>query len=247
MSGTGILARRLLEARRSNTYAEWRDVVPPSVAAAYDVQWETLAQLGPVGGWKIGAANPDVVPIFAPLPAAVILASGSELTGPDWRLRGVELELALRLGRDLSSKDAQASDADLLAAIDSFIPAIEVVETRLAEWGQAPATVKQADLQTNGALILGAPVRAAALPDLASLHTRLEFDGRPVADNTGGNRAGSIARLLRSLALQTQAMPARPKAGDVVTTGSCTGMLFASAGCVVDGDVSGIGRVSLRF
>ena len=37
------------------------------------------------------------------------------------------------------------------------------------------------------------------------------------------------------------------RAGDVVTTGSCTGLLFAWEGARVQAEVEGVGRVELQF
>jgi len=37
---------------------------------AYAIQDATLAAIGPVGGWKVGAPGPGQQPICAPLPAA---------------------------------------------------------------------------------------------------------------------------------------------------------------------------------
>ena len=47
-------AQLLLAARRGHTQLNGRDVLPASVADAYQVQDLTAAELGPIGGWKVG-------------------------------------------------------------------------------------------------------------------------------------------------------------------------------------------------
>jgi hypothetical protein len=37
---------------------------------AYAIQDATLAAIGPIGGWKVGATGPGQAPVCAPLPAA---------------------------------------------------------------------------------------------------------------------------------------------------------------------------------
>jgi 2-keto-4-pentenoate hydratase len=58
-------AAQLLAARRSDAIVSWRDILPASAAEAYAVQDATMAQLGPVGGWKVGAKGPDTEPACA--------------------------------------------------------------------------------------------------------------------------------------------------------------------------------------
>jgi 2-keto-4-pentenoate hydratase len=132
--------------------------------------------------------------------------------------------------------------------VGEILPAIEVVETRLAGWREADPTAKFADLQSHGALVLGAPstVEPAAL-DLRGLEAYLAFDGQPVASTRGANPAGDIWRLLSWLAWHAVQRGHPLRAGQVVTTGSCTGMLFAPEGAHVVGEITGIGRVELRF
>jgi 2-keto-4-pentenoate hydratase len=36
------------------------------------------------------------------------------------------------------------------------------------------------------------------------------------------------------------------RAGQVITTGSCTGLVIAEPGSLVEGELTGIGRVSLK-
>jgi 2-keto-4-pentenoate hydratase len=238
-------ARQLAGARKGAGVVRWRDILPPDAASAYAVQDEMLAQCGPIGAWKVGAKSPDAEPTSAPLPASGVLASGCTLAGPPWSLRGVEVEVAMRLKHDLP---AAASREEAMDAVGEVLPAIEVIETRLADWRESEPLARLADLGLHGALILGEPAAVApAAIDLRKVEAYLAFDGQPVASTYGANPAGDVWRLLAWLAGHCAARGAPLRAGQVVTTGSCTGMLFAHEGAHVQAELKGYGRVGLRF
>ena len=243
------LAVRLLAARNGSGPAQWRDLVPAERADAYSLQDAVMAQLGVIGGWKVGAKGPAVEPTCAPMPASGLLRSGAAaLIGPPWTLRCIEVELAVRLGRDLPAAGGIPSAAEIMAAIDAVLPAIEVVETRLADWHGSEPLAALADLQSHGALVLGEP--SALRPqdiDLRTVQASLAFDGQSVARTQGANPAADIWRLLGWLAHHCAQRGTPLRAGDVITTGSCTGMLFAPEGAHVQGLLTGLGKVELRF
>lgn len=241
-------ARRLLDARKGARRVGWRDVLVADAAAAWEVQARTLQALGGAGGWKVGARAPDADPGAAPLPSSGIHPSRASLIGPPWDLRGVEVEVALRVGRDIGAEAATLPLHELQGAFDAVLPAVEVVETRVADWRDSAPLAQLADLQNHGALVLGAPGPVApAQVDLRVVEAYLAFDGQPVASARGANAAGDLWRLLRWLAVHAAARGLPLRKGQVVTTGSCTGLLFAPAGARVDADLRGIGRVTLHF
>ena len=241
-------ARRLVAARKGGAQVRSADVCPPDRASAIAVQDATVQALGPVRGWKVGAKAPEMEPNGSPLPASGIFAGGVALVGPPWTMRGIEVEVAVRFARDFTPASPDIDTAQLQDAIDCVLPAIEVVETRLADWRESDPLAQLADLQTHGALVVGEPstVKPADL-DLRQVEAYLAFDGQPVASCRGANPAGDIWRLFAWLAWHA-AQRGRPlRAGDIVTTGSCSGMLFAGEGMQVLADLKGIGRVELRF
>ena len=214
---------------------------------AYAVQDHLIARLGPLAGWKVGAANDQAEPNCAPLPRSVVQDQGTPMVVPARSMRGMELEVAVRLGMDLLPGDTLLPPQAIAAAIDAVLPAIEIVDTRLAEGRGAPVPAKLADLQSHGALVLGAPVKVDLRTiDLRTLRTQLWFDGGQVADTTGGHPAPDVLRLIAWLARHAQARRLPLRAGQVITTGSCTGLLMAPPGARVEGEVAGIGRVAFR-
>ncbi|MET0542289.1 MAG: hydratase [Variovorax sp.] len=221
-------------------------------ADAYAVQDATLAALGPIGGWKVGASGPDVTPHCAPLPKPWIFDSGAVLSGAKYPARLVELEVALRVGPEaLHVTRDMPTPAELAQCFDAVVPTIELVESRLAEGRDALALARLADLQSHGALIVGAPASMTApaepLLDLRTVQAVLWFGDQCAARTTGGNPAQDVWRMVGWLARHCTERGVPLLRGQIVTTGSCTGLLAARAGQAVRGEVAGIGTVALRF
>jgi len=241
-------AQLLISARAGGPAAPWRDIVPADRAGAYAIQDATLAAIGPVAGWKVGAKGPQAEPHCAPLPASGLYASGATLTGPAWRWRCVEVEVAFRLGRDLAPLGRLLAPTELAEAFDAVLPVIEVVESRLADGQSADPLAQLADLQCHGALVLGNP--SALAPDeldLRGVEASLRFGTTLAARTQGGNPAQDAWRLLAWLALHCARRGQPLRAGQIVTTGSCTGLLGAPMDASVRGEVTGLGAVELRF
>jgi 2-keto-4-pentenoate hydratase len=240
-------ARRLLAARRSGVPLAAGTLVPADLREAYAVQEALARELEPIGGWKVGAAGPRAEPSCAPLPAIGLLPTGCVLKGSSWRLRGIEVEVALRLARDLEADTPPPVD-QLQAAVAAVLPAIEVVESRLADWRESAPAAQLADLQNHGALVLGeASALAPAALDLRTVLAYLAFDGQPVASARGAHPVGDPWALLGWLAVHCTRRGRPLRKGQVVTTGSCSGLLFAPEGAHVQAELRGIGGVELRF
>jgi len=216
--------------------------------AAYAIQDATLAALGAVGGWKVGASAPGREPVCAPLPAEGLVPSGASLVGGAWHLRGVEAELAFRLGADLPPRALPYTRDEVAGAIAEVLPVIEVAETRLIDWLDASPSALLADLLCHGGLVLGepAPFERAWL-DLAQIEVVMHFDAQVVAHTIGEHTHPDVGALLVWLANEGAARGEGLRAGQVVTTGSCTGMLFASQGTAVRAEVKGLAPLHARF
>lgn len=242
------VASRLVAAHKGAAAIPHRDAQAPDAEAAYAVQDATLAALGPAGGWKVGAKGPAELPACAPLPARGFFPGGARLLGPPWRMRGVEVEVAVRLRQDLPAAGGVPGAGELRDAVECVLPVIEVVETRLADWRDSSPLSQLADLQTHGGLVIGetSTLDPADL-DLRTVQAYLAFDGQPVASTRGANPAADMWRLLGWLAQHCARRGQPLRAGQVITTGSCTGLLFAPEGSRVQAQLDGIGRVELRF
>jgi 2-keto-4-pentenoate hydratase len=236
----------LLEARRGEAaVAVPPQDVPQTEAAAYAVQHAVAETLGPVGGWKVGAAGPDGPPTAAPLPAAGIVAAPARLQ-PQYSDRLVEAEIAFRLARDLPPRDKAYAREEVLAAIGSCHPVIEVVQWRIENWRPAPANLKLADNLGHGGLVVGEAIPDWRAIDFATLQVIQEIAGQEPKRGTG-NPAGDMIRLIVWLADEGAVWAGGLKAGQIVTCGSWTGLTEAAAEAPVMVKFSGIAPVTLTF
>jgi 2-keto-4-pentenoate hydratase len=241
-------SRHLLEARRHRRLVDWNDVLPRNVADAYAIQDRVASALAPVGGWKVGAGTPTSRPLCAPLPASGLIGSGSTLGPGPTGERMIEVEVALRLGRDLRPQGRLLGRDELAPAFDALLPVIEVLESRLADRAEAPWLASLGDFLGHGMLVLGEP--SSTPPgdlDLTKLHASMHVDGVCAVDMTGANPCGDVWRLLAWLAVHCEERGQPLRAGQIVTTGSCTGVMRAPERGAVRATVHELGSVALSL
>jgi 2-keto-4-pentenoate hydratase len=241
-------ATLLVEARRSGEgLAELpTDCRPGSANEAYAIQDAVAQRLGAIEGWKTGAPGPDAEPAYAPI--FTVIAAPGRFPAATQRLFGIEAELAFRLARDLPKRDRPYTRDEAVAAVAGMHPAIELVDTRFADFAAVDALSKVADNQSNGALIHGPAVAGwqSLDLDLARPPITVTIDGK-VAARTTGNSGGDPLRLLTALANHCTGRTGGLREGDMITTGSITGLVFAKPGSVVVGDFGRLGTVRLEF
>jgi len=240
-------ARLLLQARASGTLLPGlpEALMPRTAAAAYAVQQCLMQGLGDIGGWKVGAPGPSAEPNCAPMPAAGISRSPAVLAAADLAAPFIESEIAFLLGADLPARAIPYTAADVLAAIASCHPAIEVVQSRFADPDTAGPLANLADLIRHGAFIYGDAVEGWQGIDFPTLAITQTIEGGPVRQGVG-NPAGDMLRLMLWLANEGAVWAGSLRAGQIVTCGSWTGMTRASRGEVVTA-FAGIAPVTLRL
>jgi 2-keto-4-pentenoate hydratase len=239
----------LLSARRTATpIADLPvELQPVSLEEAYWVQDRMAAEFGEVGGWKVGAPTPEAVPIFAPMPKAWIVPSGTTLGGGTYRYRGLEAEIAFVMGEDLPPREKPYSREEVIAAIASCHPVIEELESALVDPKAAAKMSMMADMQMHGGFIFGEAYADWKRLDFTQERVSLAVDGMVRVERTGSNTSGDFLRLLPWLANEGAARTGGLKAGQWVTTGSWTGNVQTIAGSVVDVHFATVGVVGLRF
>lgn len=220
---------------------------PASLEEAYAVQDAVSRALGPVGGWKVGASSPAAEPRRAPLLASRLHEGPATLPAAEFRRIGIEAELALRVGRDLPARPAPYTREEALAAFDTLHPAIEIVDSRFADREATDDLSLIADNQSNGAFVYGPAVPDWRGRDLGAQPVRLLIDGAVAVERVGGNTAGDPLRGVVWLAnhLAERGQPLR--AGQLVTTGSTTGLLWVSPGAAIEAEFPGLGAVRVAI
>ncbi len=253
MTGQGVERARaaaglLLEARRSGPIGSLPESCRPrDEAEAYAIQDAVAASLGPIEGWKVGAGGPEETPACAPLLAGSVLASPARLDPARHPLRGIEAEIAFRFARDLPPRETDYFPIEVIQAIESACAAIEVCECRFRDRATLDPLSKLADNNLNAALVTGGPWDG--WPDLTidCQAVRLSFDDRVLVEKHGGNTAGDVIRLLVWLANHLRRRGQGIGRGQVVTTGSWTGLIPAGPARQIAAEFSGVGASIVRF
>jgi 2-keto-4-pentenoate hydratase len=242
-------ADMLLDARRTNKPIVDlpADLRPQTMEEAYYVQDRMSLAYEAIGGWKIGAPSADATPMFAPMPLAWISCSGCELRGRTHRYRGLEAEIAFLLGEDLPARKTAYSRDEVLSAIESCHPAIEILESAFIDPTQASRLSMIGDMQMHGGFVYGPACPDWQRIDFSQEHVTLAIDGAVRVERTGSNTSGDFLRLLPFLANEGASRTGGLRRGDWITTGSWTGNTQASAGSAVDVQFSTAGKVNLRF
>lgn len=225
---------------------------PRSAAEAYAVQDAVVRERGEVAGWKVGAASPQAQPVRAALTkdSVWVDASGQavHLPAAGFAVIGVEAELVYELGADLPDRATPYSAAEVLGAMVSVRAAIEVCDTRFAAWAQQGEWSRLADQACHGALIVGSGVADVAAVQPLMQGVTLSVNGSVAVQHAAwGNPAGDPLRLLVWLANEGARSLGGLRAGQWVTTGSCTGTVLVAPGTVVVADFPGLGCAEVKF
>jgi len=239
-------AAALLRAARRGEVPPLADL-PPALRPADEVATYAIQRAAvegtAIGGWKVGAAGPDKPCFCAPLPAAGIAGSVARL--PRGRLRGIEAEVAFRLDRDLPARTAPYTASDVIGAIATAHPAIEVLESAFADPDAADKLSNLADSLMHGGFVYGAGVVAWQALDFTAMTVTQTIDGATLRRT--GNPAGDMLRLVVWLANEGSRWAGGLRAGQFVTCGSWTGKTWAPAGARVQVGFPGLGQAAVEF
>lgn len=243
-SAASLLADLRLRAPGSTVLDDLpEDMRPPDLVSAYDIQAILRRELserglGPQAGWKIGCTTPvmqSYLKIPHPCAGTLYRESVSEdqtsLYIDDYFQLGLECEIAVRLKSDLPLREALYEAADMLAAIDSVMASIEVVEHRFRDFRTAATPSLVADDFFSAGCVLGAPVRMDELRDLSTLRGGFAVNGkRPEETGSGAEILGHPLGALAWLADQTARLGTPLRAGQIVSLGSVVKTRYPKAG-----------------
>jgi 2-keto-4-pentenoate hydratase len=219
---------------------------PLTAGDAYRIQDGVVRELGPIVAWKVGAKSPESEPTCAPISTASLHPSPASFAPGAFALNGIEAELAFTFAQDLPPR-ARAYDArDIVDAIASVHPVIEVVESRYVDPQRVDALSQLADCVSHGALVVGPGIALPPGFDVGEQVVELDIAGERAVSDRNSNTAGDPFRLLAWLANHAAARCGGLRHGDVVTTGSWTGLKIAPQGASVRACFPGIGEARIN-
>jgi len=256
MSDFAEMAQRLRNAYRAGPVAPLRDGLSPvDVDGAYEVQsintahW--LGQGRRIVGRKIGLTAKSVQqqlgvdrPDFGVLFADMQLEDGGTLPSEHLLQPKVEAEVAIILETDLPSTETTYND--VLRAAAWAVPALEIVDSRIADWKITFADTV-ADNASSAFFVLGKERISLKGLDLRTCGMAMEFDGEVVSHGAGvaclGHPLEAAAWLARTLAERGEPL----KAGDVVLTGALGPMVPLRPGTYITASIGGLGTVGFTY
>ncbi|MDX6570046.1 MAG: 2-keto-4-pentenoate hydratase [Gaiellales bacterium] len=253
---------RVVELIAGGRSGRHRVTLPPELwtrdwASVTQVTLDLIDRLGwEPAGWKVGAASEEVrraegMPDASP---GRIFRSGV-FTGPASlppehfiNYRNVECELAFRLARGLPSRDAPYREEEVAETIECLLPALEIGDTVFDDWYSAGSYLGVVlDNGGGAALVCGEPVVDWRALDLPGLHIEISLEGRSINEGYGraamGHPLTSLTWLANWLSLRGRGL----EAGEIVSTGTCTGHCFCARGDEVSVDFGPLGIVTARF
>ncbi|WP_070157268.1 2-keto-4-pentenoate hydratase [Sphingobium phenoxybenzoativorans] len=256
-SSTNKIAARLLrDAYAGPPIAPLRAYLDPlDIAGAYDVQtintrfWEAQGRtiIGRKAGLtakavqqQLGVDQPDFGVLFSDMR----VPDGGRLDPARCLQAKAEAEIAFILGADLRS--TETTPEEVAAAVASVHAAIEIVDSRIADWKITFADTV-ADNGSSAFFVLADGGLPLAGLDLEGAAMSMTIDGEVASTGVGaaalGNPLNAAAWLAQTLAGRGEPL----KAGDILLAGALGPMVTLKPGDHVHAEVAGIGDCSFIF
>ncbi len=205
-------------------------------------------------GWKIAAtseAGQKHINVAGPMAGRILketlIADGGTAPMAGNEMRVAEPEFAFRMRIDLPPRPSAYSVADVLDAVDTLHPAIEIPDSRFAEFAKAGEAQIIADNACAHLFVLGNATTAdwRAL-DLVEERPVITLRGQRFVGH-GKNVLGDPRVALAWLANELRELGIPLRAGQVVTTGTCHPPLPIQSGDRMGADFGALGKVSVGF
>jgi 2-keto-4-pentenoate hydratase len=155
----------------------------------------------------------------------------------------IEAEVAFVLGRDL---DELIDDASVRDAVEFVVPALEIVDSRIADWDISFGDTV-ADNASSGLFVLGDERLPLAKVEPADVQMTLRLDGEQASQGSGRACLGDPLNALAWLARTARELGEPLRAGQIILSGALGPMVAVTSGARVEAELSGLGRVSVTF
>jgi 2-keto-4-pentenoate hydratase len=250
MSAADMLWEHWQGGRRLATLPE--AIRPRTREAAYAVQALLERRSAfPLFGWKIAAtskAGQAHINVDGPLAGRLlrerVFAPGVEVPYGANHMRVIEAEFAFRMAVDLPPRDRGYRIDDVVAAVATLHPAIEIPDSRFDDFTIVGAPQLIADNACAHYFVLGPATSADwRAMDLVGHAVTGTVSGKESRAGRGGNVLGDPREALTWLVNELSALGLTLHAGEVVTTGTCIVPPPIEPGDLFEADFGVLGRV----
>lgn len=220
------LTDKLAEAHRTNSLVTLdAELDALAVDDAPAVQVAVMQRLGESAPASKVAITAEGRAVIAPMFGSRFVDSGSAL--PAAGATGLEVEIAVRLGRDL------APGVNVLSAIDGFFVGVELIGPRLANHRKAGLGALLADNLVGNGYVINRTTPWLHGPDIG-FRVVVEVDGRKMHDAPAVNPFGGVLVALETYLQAPFDCHGALRAGHVFTTGTLCGVIPVSSPCRID-------------
>lgn len=200
-----------------------------------------LCATSPTTARLLGCAEP----VIAPLRRGALLDDGSTFLLPRGII-GVGAGYCFVLGHPLGEvSEGPAGEREAAGACLACHLELHIIGRRVPHCIPLNASTATADLGLDVVHVLGPRVRGGRPVDLASAEVCVDFNGHTVTRGRGSDTLGAPVGAVAWTARWLAGRGRRLEAGEVVTTGSCTGLLRVVPGQRVRASFGDLGTVSL--
>ena len=231
------------------------DCRPADRVQGYAVQAEVVRLSGQkVVGWKIAAtslAGQKHIgvdgPLAGPLLSRRVLDSGATVPLNGNIMKVAEAEFCFRFGASLSARQSPYDLNEVLDAVESLHPAIEVPDSRYNDFARVGAPQLIADTACACWFVLGhATDEDWRTRELTNHSVTAHKNERPAGAGSGANVLGDPRIALTWIANELRMFGEGLRAGDIVTTGTCVAPVPVAPGDRVRADFGDFGDVTLN-
>ena len=232
---------------------------PESLAAGYEIQNELVDRLearyrGSGIGYKIACTNVHAqkllntsAPVFGRLSSCFTESGPARMNGKEFSLLGVEPEFAFEIARDVPWSDPPYTADTITDYVCGVIPAIELVGHRFSDWEKFDAPILAADNAVHQAWIPGTAVKNWRRANFPEHPVELIVNAKVAMSGSGANVLGNPLNALAWLANELPIWGRSLRAGDFVTTGTCTDVYMARIGDKIRANFADLGSVELEL
>jgi 2-keto-4-pentenoate hydratase len=208
----------------------------------------------PLFGWKIAAtseAGQKHINVDGPMAgrilAETVIPDGGTASMAGNEMRVGEPEFAFRMAADLPPRPEPYTVQQVLDAVATLHPAIEIPDSRFADFVSAGAAQIIADNACAHLFVLGRPATTDwRTLDLVEQRPVIALHGKHYTGH-GRNVLGDPRVALAWLANELRELGVTLKAGQIVTTGTCHPPLPIQSGDLFAADFGTLGKVSVNF
>lgn len=234
---------------------EETDVIK-SIKEAYEFQ-DIVAEISNMNrcGWKVGATSYKAQkelntkePVIGPVFKEYIFNSPANFSVFSDQNTSVECEFAFKFKKDLPFKKGKYNLKEILSAIDCLVPVIEIIGSRYKSGFKNIGAIKLiTDMVVHIALIIGNEINKWENIDLNKQNITLYKNGTKIVNGNSSEVLGSPFNVVEWAVNHLSSRRKSINKGDIISTGTCTGIVPIFTGDKILADFNEIGVVELNI